>query len=357
MKSRLRRGLLISSITFLVLLCALEVTGHIWEKKTAQGQYGWTLVASRRMKQVFKGASDQLYYLYQPDKDYLWEGIPVHTNSRGLRDDEVAIPKPAGTYRILNVGDSIVFGWRVELEETYGKQLQASLNNGIADQPVEVVNAGMPGWSLEASRNFLLQEGLDYQPDAIILSIAVVNDMTSTPVTRPENTIFTWLRDNTYSWPFLTTEARFLLARQVGPEAIPVLNPPQDARSYYPQNENNPIYDQVWQYVLDMRDAAQEKGIPFITIVFPTAFQLNSANHPNVAQRTLMERAEADGVTMIDLLPIYAEACAAVGPDACEGYENALFADVWMHPNPTGHQLAADQLLALWPFEQTGGAK
>ncbi len=30
--------------------------------------------------------------------------------------------------------------------------------------------------------------------------------------------------------------------------------------------------------------------------------------------------------------------------DACEGYENALFADVWMHPNEFGHQMAAELL-------------
>ena len=367
MKSRLRRGLIISSITFLVLLGALELTGYVWEKNFSQGQFGWTLVASRRQKQEFKGSPDQPYFLYQPDKDYLWESIPVHINSRGLREDEVAIPKPEGTYRLLNVGDSIAYGWRVRQEETFGHQLEALLNDGTAEQPVEVVNAAMPGWSLEASRNFLLQEGFDYQPDAVILSIAVVNDMTDAPIVRPENTFFSWLRDNTYSWPFLTAQARFLMARQVGPEAIAALNPPQEARAYYPQNENNPIYEKVWGFVTDMRDASEARGIPFIVIVFPTAFQLNSSAHPDVAQRVLSERAAADGITMIDLLPVYDEACAAAeadtaaeadaaaGPDACEGYENALFADVWMHPNSTGHRLAAEQLAALWPFEQAGG--
>jgi hypothetical protein len=357
MKSRLRRGLIISSITFLVLLGALELTGYIWEKNASQGEFGWTLVASRRQKQEFRGSADQPYFVYQPEKDYLWEGIPVHINSHGLRENEVAIPKPAGTYRLLNVGDSIVYGWRVRQEDTFGHQLEALLNEGIATQPVEVVNAAMPGWTLEASRNYLLQEGFDYEPDAVILSIAVVNDITDAPIVRPENTFFSWLRDNTYSWPFLTTQARFLMARQVGPEAIPALNPPQEARAYYPQNENNPLYELAWGFVRDMRDATEARGLPFIVVVFPTAFQLNSAGHPDVAQRTLARMAEADGITLIDLLPVYAEACAAAGPNACEGYENALFADVWMHPNPTGHQLAAEQLAALWPFEQAGGGE
>lgn len=353
MKSRLRRGLIISSITFLVMLIGLELVGYLWERRTAQSELGWTLIASLRQEQVFQGSEDRPYYLYKPEEDYLWEGIPVHINSRGLRDEEAAIPKPADTYRILNVGDSIVFGWRVEQAETFGHQLEYLLKDGIASQPVEVINAAMPGWSLEASRNFLMQEGFDYDPDAVFLSIAVVNDITVAPVIREERaSVFSWLRDNTYSWPFLTTQARFLMARQVGPEAIPALNPPQEARAYYPQRLENPLYDQVWEYVVEMRDASRERGIPFIVIVFPTAFQLNSSAHSDTAQQALNQRAEEDGIKLIDLLPIYRDACEAAGADACEGYENELFGDVWMHPNATGHRLVAEQLAALWPFEQ-----
>jgi phospholipase/lecithinase/hemolysin len=46
----------------------------------------------------------------------------------------------------------------------------------------------------------------------------------------------------------------------------------------------------------------------------------------------------------VDLLPIYRQACDDAAPGACEGYENLLFADVWMHPNPLGHRLAAEAL-------------
>ena len=38
------------------------------------------------------------------------------------------------------------------------------------------------------------------------------------------------------------------------------------------------------------------------------------------------------------------QVCEQAEPGSCEGYENLIFADVWMHPNPLGHQLAADAL-------------
>ena len=84
-----------------------------------------------------------------------------------MRGPDVEQPKSPGTTRILNLGDSIAFGWEVAYEDTYGVQLMELLaDNGL---DVEVINAGVPTWNLESERNYLLQEGLDYQPDLVIL--------------------------------------------------------------------------------------------------------------------------------------------------------------------------------------------
>jgi hypothetical protein len=291
------------------------------------------------------GTADMPYYLLRPNREYKWEGIPVQINSRGFRTEEFAVPKPANTYRILNLGDSIVFGWEVRQEETYGKRLEYVLNKREDGSKYEVINAGIPAWNLESERNFLLQEGLEYQPDLVILDVTIVNDIFGQgPAVSEEQTLFQWLRDHTYGWPFLTTQARFLLARQRGPEAIPVLNPPREAGAYFPLEENNPVYDQIWGYIAEMYAACQQRGINFLLVVFPTAFQLNSANHPDVPQRVIAERALEAGISYLDLLPVYRQICEQAAKGACEGYENLLFADVWMHPNPFGHQLAAQEI-------------
>lgn len=349
-------GLLITAITLGLCLGALELVGYLWERSTAQESLGWTLVASRRLDLERQGDPDRPYYLFRPNEDYLWEGIPVHINSRGLRTDEFATPKPAGTYRILNVGDSVAFGWEVSQEDTYGKQLEQLLNaqsdqTATGDQPTrfEVINAGVPGWTVESARNFLLQEGLDYEPDMVILDLTVVNDIYGQgPAVAEGQPLVSWLRDHTYFWPFLTTQARFLLARQVGPEAIPVLNPPRDAAAYYPLEDDSPVWDEIWSLIAEMAQASHERGIEFAVLAFPSAFQLNSAAHPDVPQRVLEQRATADSIDFLDLLPVYRQVCEDAGPEACEGYENLLFADVWMHPNPLGHRLAAEELGARW---------
>ncbi len=210
----------------------------------------------------------------------------------------------------------------------------------------EVINAGIPGWTLESERNFLLQEGLSYHPDMVILDITLVNDIYGRgPAVSEKHTLFQWLRDHTYFWPFLTTQVRFLLARKRGPEAIPVLNPPRNAAAYYPLDEKSPVWDEVWAPIAEMAQACRQRGIRFVVVAFPTAFQLNSAPHPNVPQRVLARRTAAADIEFVDLLPIYRQTCDQAAPGACEGYENLLFADVWMHPNPLGHRLAAEALV------------
>jgi hypothetical protein len=67
---------------------------------------------------------------------------PVRTNSLGLRSPEVAIPKPAGRFRILLLGDSFTFGFRAAQDVIFPRKLEEMLRSrGFAD--VEVVNAGV----------------------------------------------------------------------------------------------------------------------------------------------------------------------------------------------------------------------
>ncbi len=67
----------------------------------------------------------------------------VHINSFGLRSPEVAVPKPAGTIRILLLGDSFTFGLRVKDDETFGRRLEEGLRGKYGTAPVEVVSAGV----------------------------------------------------------------------------------------------------------------------------------------------------------------------------------------------------------------------
>ena len=64
------------------------------------------------------------------------------TNSFGLRSPEVAVPKPAGTFRILLLGDSFTFGFRAANDVVFARRLEQRLRSG-GFPAVEVVNAGV----------------------------------------------------------------------------------------------------------------------------------------------------------------------------------------------------------------------
>jgi hypothetical protein len=294
-----------------------------------------------------------VYYKFKSNLDYVWEGIPVHINSRGFRTEEFQTPKPAGVYRILNLGDSVAFGWEVRQEETYGKLLERKLNESSNGVRYEVINAAIPAWNPASESDFFIQEGVNYQPDLVIFDLTIVNDIFGQgPAISSRHPLFQFLRDHTYGWPFLTTQTRYLLSKKLGPEAIPVLNPPTNASAYFPIEEKSPVWNRVWESIQTMFDFAQKQNAEFVIIAFPTAHQLNSLGHTDIPQRVLGRMAADEQIEFLDLLPVYQDMCKQATPEACEGYENLLFADVWMHPNSYGHSLAAEALLKAKVFQK-----
>jgi hypothetical protein len=90
------------------------------------------------------------------------------TNSRGLRDArEFPYAKPAGTLRVLALGDSHTQGYEVRQEATFSAVLERYLNgHGVK---AEVLNAGVSGFSTAEAAAYLEAEGQRYQPDVVVL--------------------------------------------------------------------------------------------------------------------------------------------------------------------------------------------
>jgi len=92
----------------------------------------------------------------------------VHTNALGLRGGPVSAEKAADAYRILVIGDSFAFGFGVEDDEALPAQLAAQLS--LARPGVEVINAGVPGWSADDYYLFLETRGFALEPDLVLLA-------------------------------------------------------------------------------------------------------------------------------------------------------------------------------------------
>lgn len=99
-----------------------------------------------------------------PDVD-----IQFRINSQGMRADrDFAYEKPPGKLRILSLGDSFTIGYEVELEECFSSVMERELIAMGYD--VEVINAGVSGYSTAEECLYLERELIKYDPDLVLVS-------------------------------------------------------------------------------------------------------------------------------------------------------------------------------------------
>lgn len=94
------------------------------------------------------------------------------TNSLGLRDTELATPRPPHQVRVWAMGDSSVAGSGCPSAETYAQRLERTLSDpwteDAATREVEVINAGIPGYTTFQSL-FQLEENLSLGLDVVMV--------------------------------------------------------------------------------------------------------------------------------------------------------------------------------------------
>ena len=99
----------------------------------------------------------------------------AHENAAGYRGPLVATPKPAGTVRIILLGESTTHGWGVVDSQTIDTYMRALLNTG-AGQRYEVVNLAFDGYDAYQLWQRLETDGVPLQPDLIIANTGI-NDV------------------------------------------------------------------------------------------------------------------------------------------------------------------------------------
>jgi len=93
----------------------------------------------------------------------------VTINSLGFRDVERSMTKAPGTTRVLAIGDSFIEAYTVELEESLTRRAESI---GRAQGcPIEVVNAGVHGYSTDQEALWFLNEGAALGPDVVVVFV------------------------------------------------------------------------------------------------------------------------------------------------------------------------------------------
>ncbi len=106
--------------------------------------------------------------------------VRIVTNSKGFRNrKEFSREVPAGTLRILLLGDSFVDGMRTDQEDTIGAVLERGLKSGLANTRWSDVEVMVSGHNNPCDAWYAYQEhGRRFAPQLVVLGVTLGNDLT-----------------------------------------------------------------------------------------------------------------------------------------------------------------------------------
>lgn len=167
-QSRLLARVLVLAISTLLAVAAFEVAGRAVLGRASGG------------------------HLNPPglDRPFVTDEFQTHvvTNRQGLRENEETPPKTASETRVLFVGDSVVFGWGVEGEQSLPAACEGLWNDqtkapsgGGPRKTVRTINAGKPGSALPDYLRVMRYDAPAWEADWIVLGFLIGNDCPVSP--------------------------------------------------------------------------------------------------------------------------------------------------------------------------------
>lgn len=152
---------------------------------------GTALILELALRFIFTNfgtESDRISYIYTREEAAEHDGSAVvlpfvgygldpaleEYNAFGLRGPEITPEKPAGTYRIIALGDSSTFG-ATEVTESYPAWLERVLHEDYGLTNVEVLNGGVRGYTTWHTLTNFEFRMLELDPDLIIFYQSVID--------------------------------------------------------------------------------------------------------------------------------------------------------------------------------------
>lgn len=101
----------------------------------------------------------------------------ITTNSYGMADKEYPLGKPANARRIALIGDSILQGWGVPIQESFQALLEEKLNAeaGSASRKFELLNFGVGGYRITQNLEVMTSITPRFQPDAYVVTLTYLS--------------------------------------------------------------------------------------------------------------------------------------------------------------------------------------
>jgi lysophospholipase L1-like esterase len=259
--------------------------------------------------------------------------VDYRVNALGLRGPETTVEKPPGVKRVAVLGDSIAFGYWVDEEDAFPRQLEAML--GAAGARVEVLDFSVPGYNLDQETETLRAKALAFSPDLVVVAfclndlegvfsyeLGLVQDRSrrsrsllgrAREAALRHSVLFSWVE---YRFSELEARRQFVKARN-----------PMDGPMYAEavSQQEKALRDKL----AVLRALLAPRGIPGLVVVFPVMGGRFERYPHRALHQAVVSAARDNGLGALDLLDCYS------------AYEfRDLRVDV-VHPSPLGHRVAA----------------
>lgn len=270
-------------------------------------------------------AHRRIIYELVPSSKFNFQKKPVETSAQGFRDKAYPTQKSKRTYRIIGLGDSVMFGWGVDEADCYLTQLENSLN--VQDSTVfEAINTAVPGYNT-AMEVATLEHKFDLDEVDMVIINYIGNDCDLPNFIRKKP-------------QYLTLRKSFILMRFFENDEM---NVPLESAPWNPlgggydnkQERVPPEYRDMVDvpgYLSAMhrlRELQAAHGFEVITV---------ATNPDGPAMDYVQLACDSFSLDLLDVYPIWQDYLAA--------HPSAVWqqSEVDGHPAPLGHQLIADAL-------------
>jgi lysophospholipase L1-like esterase len=272
-----------------------------------------------------------------------YQGVPARINCKGFRGSEVAPQPEPDEQRILFLGDSVAFGYRVREEDTLVNRVKELLSAEMTSKRVTTLNASIIGYSPWQEYDLLVNEGLSVHPH-LIVQVFCLNDVLDKLRLKRFGGLtqgYTPIKPSTLEWSGLFRMARaFHDRRRMAIDRGVWFHRPEYAVTQLFTEPATEIVRRGWNITLEsMRKiaaAAREASLPLLVVCVPSAEQLTpDPSYQPIPQRKLAALADREGFLFLDLLPVFQAYL-----DRSGARPSTLLFDT-LHLTPAGHDLAA----------------
>lgn len=276
-----------------------------------------------------------------PDLPHLvkanYKGRGFFSNSQHLRNAEIPLTKPAHTFRLAVVGNSVTIAHQVKQNQTFTTLLEKELNARYAEHPhVDVINAGQEGYNIVSFRPFTNHLVYPYQPDVILYQFCWNDIETSSagwvsraPDRLPRNRFIAFLlrHSKLAHLLFKLSDVRLFINIQMGYYKVP--------------EYRNAFYSDLQAWAQDV----EQHQVRFILLFVPSVLEIQEPlKFPEVTEQMRQRKSEllafcqANNIEVVDLTTAFLDYYARE--------KTSLFFDL-QHLKPAGHRAVAQALAQL----------